>query len=137
MKNFIYRFLFPLYFILVTPSLFSNEFSYEIIVSDIDVPWGFVFLEDYSLLITDRKGQLIHFKNGKKMCLVDYRKFGKVWITENIQEIVGHLGIEPLSSSFTQKKFTSLLSKRSGTMKPLLLNQQFIAGIGNYLGAKN
>ena len=67
MKNFIYRFLFPLYFILVTPSLFSNEFSYEIIVSDIDVPWGFVFLEDNSLLITDRKGQLIHFKNGKKI----------------------------------------------------------------------
>ena len=52
---------------MVTPSLFSNEFSYEIIVSDIDVPWGFVFLEDNSLLITDRKGQLIHFKNGKKI----------------------------------------------------------------------
>ena len=73
------------------------------------------------------------FENGKKMCLVDYRKFGKVWITENTQEIVGHLGIEPLSPSFTQKKFTSLLNIRSGTMKPLLLNQQFIAGIGNYL----
>ena len=73
------------------------------------------------------------FDNGKKMCLVDYRKFGKVWITDSIEDIVGHLGIEPLSTSFTQKKFTSLLGKRSGTMKPLLLNQKFIAGIGNYL----
>ncbi|MFL2941353.1 MAG: DNA-formamidopyrimidine glycosylase [Candidatus Poseidoniales archaeon] len=73
------------------------------------------------------------FENKKKMCLVDYRKFGKVWVTDKIQEVVGHLGIEPLSSLFTQKKFASLLDKRSGAMKPLLLNQQFIAGIGNYL----
>ena len=73
------------------------------------------------------------FKNGQKMCLVDYRKFGRVWITDNPDSIVSHLGIEPLSSKFTLKKFNELIEKRSGTIKPLLLNQGFIAGIGNYL----
>ena len=73
------------------------------------------------------------FNNGQKMCLVDYRKFGRVWITDNPDSIVGHLGIEPLSSKFTLKKFNELIEKRSGTIKPLLLNQAFIAGIGNYL----
>ena len=75
----------------------------------------------------------INFDNGKKLCLVDYRKFGRVWIVKNIKKIVGNLGIEPLSEKFTVKKFEKMLKKRTGRMKPLLLNQQFIAGIGNYL----
>jgi formamidopyrimidine-DNA glycosylase len=73
------------------------------------------------------------FVNKKKMCLVDYRKFGKVWIVEDIENIVGHLGIEPLSKEFTSKKFRLMIKKRKGTLKPLLLNQQFVTGIGNYL----
>ena len=73
------------------------------------------------------------FDEGNKMCLVDYRKFGKVWIVRDIESIVGHIGIEPLSKEFTSKEFISMIGKRKGTLKPLLLNQQFIAGIGNYL----
>tara|TARA_B100001123_G_scaffold386061_1_gene460112 strand:+ start:331 stop:1140 length:810 start_codon:yes stop_codon:yes gene_type:complete len=75
----------------------------------------------------------INFTNGKKMCLVDYRKFGRVWVVKDISKIVGHLGVEPLSNQFTTKKFEEMLEKRTGRLKPLLLNQQFIAGIGNYL----
>ena len=75
----------------------------------------------------------IDFINKKKMCLVDYRKFGKVWIVTDIESVVGHIGIEPLSKEFTSKEFMSMIAKRKGTLKPLLLNQQFIAGIGNYL----
>ena len=74
-----------------------------------------------------------YFENKQKMCLVDYRKFGRVWIVDDPKSIVKHLGIEPLSSAFTLKKFNQILAKRSGTIKPLLLNQTFIAGIGNYL----
>ncbi len=74
-----------------------------------------------------------HFENKRKMCLVDPRKFGKVWIANDVKPIIKNLGIEPLSQEFTLKKFKKLLTKRSGTIKPLLLNQAFIAGIGNYL----
>ena len=45
----------------------SQEKSYEIIVSDLNIPWGFTFLPDQSLLITEKSGELIHFKNGKKI----------------------------------------------------------------------
>ena len=44
----------------------NKENIHEIIVSDLDIPWGFVFLPDESMLITEKSGQLIHFKNGKK-----------------------------------------------------------------------
>jgi glucose/arabinose dehydrogenase len=40
--------------------------EYEIVVSDLSNPWGFTFLPDKSMLITEKSGKLIHFKNGKK-----------------------------------------------------------------------
>ncbi|MBP1840139.1 PQQ-dependent sugar dehydrogenase [Formosa algae] len=44
----------------------SANYSYETIVSDIDIPWGFVFLPDGAMLITEKSGTLILFKNGNK-----------------------------------------------------------------------
>ena len=40
--------------------------QYEVIVSDLNIPWGFTFLPDNSILITEKEGELIHFKKGKK-----------------------------------------------------------------------
>ena len=40
--------------------------EYEIVVPDLNIPWGFTFLPDNSMLITEKEGTLIHFKNGKK-----------------------------------------------------------------------
>ncbi len=44
----------------------AKNYSYDVIVKDLDIPWGFVFLPDQSLLITEKSGELIHFKNGTK-----------------------------------------------------------------------
>ena len=43
-----------------------SELKYELIVDNLEVPWAFVFLPDNSILITERKGELIHFKDGNK-----------------------------------------------------------------------
>jgi len=40
--------------------------DYEVIVPDLSIPWGFAFLPDNSLIITEKEGKLIHFKDGKK-----------------------------------------------------------------------
>lgn len=42
------------------------SYSYETVVEDLDIPWGIAFLPDNSMLITEKKGVLIHFKNGTK-----------------------------------------------------------------------
>ncbi|MDV7186002.1 PQQ-dependent sugar dehydrogenase [Lutibacter sp. TH_r2] len=42
------------------------EYELETIVPNTDVPWGMVFLPDNSILYTERKGELIHFKNNTK-----------------------------------------------------------------------
>ena len=49
------------------PKNFEN--SHEIIVSDLNIPWSFTFLPDESMLITEKSGELIHFKNGKKTAI--------------------------------------------------------------------
>ena len=44
---------------------------------------------------------------------------------------LGTLGVEPLSEEFTVEKLTSMLDGRRGRIKSYLLDQRFIAGIGN------
>lgn len=45
----------------------NKENSYEMVVPDLNIPWGFTFLPDGSMLITEKSGELIHFKNGEKI----------------------------------------------------------------------
>ncbi len=83
----------------------------------------------------DHADQWVHFKfqldNAHQLRFSDSRKFGRVYLTENIEEIIGALGPEPLSDEFTVDVFRERLSKHKGTIKPLLLNQAFVAGVGN------
>lgn len=41
------------------------DYSHEIVVPNLNIPWGFIFLPDGSMLINEKSGELIHFKNGK------------------------------------------------------------------------
>lgn len=45
----------------------NTEHSYEVVVEDLNNPWGFTFLPDKSMLITEKEGKIIHFKNGTKI----------------------------------------------------------------------
>lgn len=45
----------------------NSENDYEVIVPDLKIPWGFVFLPDKSILINEKEGDVILFKNGKKI----------------------------------------------------------------------
>ena len=44
----------------------NNENEHIVVVSELNIPWGFTFLPDGSMLITEKAGELIHFKDGKK-----------------------------------------------------------------------
>ncbi len=61
----------------------------------------------------------------------DTRKFGRVWLTDNIEKVLGKLGPEPLSDDFTPQWLYNALVSRHRQLKPLLLDQTFIAGLGN------
>jgi glucose/arabinose dehydrogenase len=44
----------------------TQQKEYELVVANLSIPWGFTFLPDNSMLITEKNGELIHFKNGVK-----------------------------------------------------------------------
>ncbi|MBN1888268.1 MAG: bifunctional DNA-formamidopyrimidine glycosylase/DNA-(apurinic or apyrimidinic site) lyase [Thermoflexales bacterium] len=69
--------------------------------------------------------------NNHKMRFNDTRKFGRVYLVDDPAEITGHLGPEPLDSSLTLAVWRELFEGRAGALKPLLLDQSFVAGVGN------
>jgi len=76
------------------------------------------------------------FSDGDKLLHNDLRKFGYVRLLkkEEVEKFLEEkkYGIEPLSKEFTLSKFKEILSKKpKSKIKPLLMNQSFIAGIGN------
>lgn len=79
--------------------------------------------------------QWVHFcfqlENGYQLRFSDARKFGRVYLTNDLDALLGHLGPEPLSDDFTLATFRERLQRRKATIKPLLLNQEFLAGVGN------
>jgi formamidopyrimidine-DNA glycosylase len=69
--------------------------------------------------------------NGQQLRFNDVRKFGKMWGVIDPEEVTGAIGPEPLAADFNLPKFRALVQSRSGVIKPLLLNQTFLAGVGN------
>jgi len=74
---------------------------------------------------------VLHFRDGGRLCFSDVRTFGRMRLVAAEDAWDRELGIEPLSSDFTQEAFTGMLSGRTTPVKALLLDQRRIAGIGN------
>ena len=81
---------------------------------------------------TDRYARAaFRFSNGTRVVFSDLRRFGVMRLVENIDAVVGKLGPEPLSESFTPKILAKLLKKHHIPIKAALIDQNLIAGIGN------
>lgn len=68
---------------------------------------------------------------GEELRFSDARKFGRVYLTNAVEQVTGPLGPEPLEDAFSLAVFQSRLAGRSRLLKALLLDQTFIAGVGN------
>ncbi len=69
--------------------------------------------------------------NQTQLRFSDSRKFGKEWLLNDLSPILEKLGPEPLEDDFTVEIFRARLAGRQRHIKPLLLDQSFIAGVGN------
>ncbi len=61
----------------------------------------------------------------------DTRKFGRAWLLRDPAEVLGKLGPEPLDDELDEERFFNMLQDRSRQLKPLLMDQSFLAGLGN------
>jgi len=73
----------------------------------------------------------IGLDDGRVLRFIDPRKFGRVRYSPRAEPILGELGPEPLGPDFTPQWFAEALRGRRRILKPLLLDQTFVAGLGN------
>jgi formamidopyrimidine-DNA glycosylase len=76
------------------------------------------------------------FTQGGQLRYVDPRTFGELFVTspEEIKHDVpelAHLGFDPLEDVMSWTQFGDLLAAKKTKLKSLLMDQRFVAGIGN------
>ncbi len=78
---------------------------------------------------------VIEFQQGGDLRFVDPRTFGEMFVTSaddlgKVKELA-HIAIDPLEDTFTWPQFSELLAQRATKLKPLLMDQKFVSGLGN------
>jgi formamidopyrimidine-DNA glycosylase len=79
---------------------------------------------------------VITFTQGGQLRFVDPRTFGEMFVTESdtvekqVTELA-HLGIDPLENAMSWEHFGRLVADKQVRLKALLMDQKFLAGIGN------
>ncbi len=74
---------------------------------------------------------VITLTDGRRLVFNDTRKFGRFRLTKTAGEGLSGLGPEPLEPAFTARVLAAQLSGRNRKIKPLLLDQTVLAGLGN------
>lgn len=78
---------------------------------------------------------IFHFTDGTELRYKDVRQFGTMHLFSPGEELqappLNKLGVEPLDERFTLDAFRRALGNRSTKIKPLLLNQEVVVGLGN------
>ena len=74
---------------------------------------------------------IFHFNNGFNLAYISIRMFGKVAIANSIEEFIENKKLGPDAYKMTFEEFEEAVQRRSAIAKNVLLNQSFIAGIGN------
>jgi formamidopyrimidine-DNA glycosylase len=73
----------------------------------------------------------LHFADGRTLYYNDPRKFGRWTLLRDTSAMEEKLGLEPLEEAFTVEALKKVVRTRSRQIKPLLLDQKLIAGLGN------
>lgn len=68
---------------------------------------------------------------GERLVFNDPRKFGRAWLLSDADKVLGGLGPEPMDPGLSAQEFHRRLTSKNRQIKPLLLDQTFLAGVGN------
>jgi formamidopyrimidine-DNA glycosylase len=74
---------------------------------------------------------VITLTDGRRLVFNDTRKFGRFRLTQAAEESLRGLGPEPLEPAFTARVLAAQLGGKISKIKPVLLDQTVIAGLGN------
>lgn len=108
------------------------QLDYDLLVVHLKMTGRLYVVPDAVVNEADR---WLHFRlgldNGHQLRFSDSRKFGFVALTERLELVTPTLGPEPLSDEFTPAVLRERVGKHKRAIKALLLDQAFLAGVGN------
>jgi len=91
---------------------------------DLKVTQKNVALNPYTRLV-------INFIGDWRLEFINPRKFGRVWFVNNPDSVLSKLGPEPFDDELSAEVFYKKLQAHKRQIKPLLMDQSFLAGLGN------
>ncbi len=68
---------------------------------------------------------------GHELRFTDIRKFGRLWLVDDLAQALPALGPEPLDGAFTAERLAQALKGRRAPIKACLCDQKVVAGVGN------
>jgi formamidopyrimidine-DNA glycosylase len=74
---------------------------------------------------------IFHFDNGYSLAYISSRMFGRIDIAESIEDFIEKKKLGPDAFKMSLEDFKNALKRRTAIAKNALLNQSFVAGIGN------
>ena len=92
---------------------------------------GDLFLEPAGDPPASHHRLILLLDEGLRLAFNDTRKFGRVWLVSDPQTVFKNLGPEPLDPGFTPELLYQRLQSARRQLKPLLMDQTFLAGLGN------
>jgi len=92
---------------------------------------GDLILEPAEAEIARHHRLILYLAGGRRLAFNDTRKFGRTWLVSDPQLVTDRLGPEPLDPAFDGLQFYENLQRSRRQLKPLLMDQSFLAGLGN------
>jgi formamidopyrimidine-DNA glycosylase len=92
---------------------------------------GDLKLEPVNMAQSSHSRVVFNFLGDWRLVFDDPRKFGRIWLVQDPQMVVRDLGPEPLDPDFSADDLFKRLQSSNRMLKPLLLDQTFLAGLGN------
>ncbi len=92
---------------------------------------GDLLVETRSAPLASHDRLILDLDQDFRLAFNDARKFGRAWLVTDPNTILKDLGPEPLDPGLTPAIFYERLKSHQRQLKPLLLDQTFLAGLGN------
>ncbi len=92
---------------------------------------GDLLVEARSAPVAPHHRLILELDQDWRLAFNDARKFGRAWLVADPNTILKELGPEPLDPELTPDLFYQRLKSHQRQLKPLLLDQTFLAGLGN------
>lgn len=107
----------------------------QTMLSHLGMSGSFIVVKADGYMLKTHDHVLIALENNRLMVFNDPRRFGMMTLVSTSQAahhpLLKHLGPEPFSKEFSPDYLSAQLTRRTGAIKPVLMDQKLVVGVGN------